>query len=79
MFYTYFHLYLTALKGKKFAEYEEASCYLMRNLPKIENSDTERSRWYFDFLNACRTDSANRSIPEFIDPDYKAHLGEFPQ
>lgn len=35
--------------------------------------------WYFDFLNACLTDSANRSIPEFIDPDYKIHLGQFPE
>lgn len=48
----------------------------MRNLPKTKILESEPSGWYFDFLNACRIDSANRSIPEFIDPDYKIHLGE---
>lgn len=47
----------------------------MRELPRIKKLDCEPSDWYFDFLNACRADAANRSIPEFIDPDFKAHLG----
>ncbi|KAM3716801.1 Antiviral innate immune response receptor RIG-I [Dirofilaria immitis] len=59
------------MKNKK---YDEAACYLMRNLPKIKNLGCESSGWYFDFLNACLVDSANRSIPEFIDPDYKICL-----
>ncbi|VBB30566.1 unnamed protein product [Acanthocheilonema viteae] len=58
-------------------KYEEAACYLMRNLPKMKNLASEPSSWYFDFLNACCIDSANRSIPEFIDPDYKAHLDAY--
>ncbi|VDK76886.1 unnamed protein product [Litomosoides sigmodontis] len=67
----------TVREMMKTKKYEEASCYLMRSLPKMEISDSERCRWYFDFLNACRTDSANRSIPEFIDPDYKTHLDAY--
>uniref|UniRef100_A0A915Q2H1 RNA helicase n=1 Tax=Setaria digitata TaxID=48799 RepID=A0A915Q2H1_9BILA len=62
------------MKTKK---YDEASCYLMRNLPKVKKLDCEPSHWYFDFLNACCGDSANRSIPEFIDPNYKAHLDAY--
>uniref|UniRef100_A0AAF5PTP0 RNA helicase n=2 Tax=Wuchereria bancrofti TaxID=6293 RepID=A0AAF5PTP0_WUCBA len=62
------------MKNKK---YEEAACYLMRNLPKIKSLENESSGWYFDFLNACLIDSANRSIPEFIDPDYKIHLDTY--
>ncbi|VDM94659.1 unnamed protein product [Onchocerca ochengi] len=62
------------IKSKK---YDEAACYLMRNLPKMKNLECELSSWYFDFLNACLLDSANRSIPEFIDPDYKIHLDAY--
>ncbi|VDN85452.1 unnamed protein product [Brugia pahangi] len=62
------------MRSKK---YEEAACYLMRNLPKVKSLENESSDWYFDFLNACLIDSANRSIPEFIDPDYKIHLDTY--
>ncbi|CAG9540926.1 unnamed protein product [Cercopithifilaria johnstoni] len=64
-------------KMMKTKKYEEAACYLMRSLPKMKNLESGPSGWYFDFLNACRIDSANRSIPEFIDPDYKAHLDAY--
>lgn len=62
------------MRSKK---YEEAACYLMRNLPKVKSLENESSDWYFDFLNACLIDSANRSIPEFIDPDYKIQLDTY--
>uniref|UniRef100_A0A0R3RYT6 RNA helicase n=1 Tax=Elaeophora elaphi TaxID=1147741 RepID=A0A0R3RYT6_9BILA len=62
------------MKTKK---YEEAACYMMRSLPKVKNLENEPLEWYFDFLNACLIDSANRSIPEFIDPDYKTHLDAY--
>ncbi|EFO26157.1 type III restriction enzyme [Loa loa] len=62
------------MKTKK---YEEAACYLMRSLPKVGSLESQPSSWYFDFLNACLVDSANRSIPEFIDPDYKIHLDAY--
>ncbi|VDN08306.1 unnamed protein product [Thelazia callipaeda] len=58
----------------KSRKYDEASCYLMRNLPRVQKKNCKASDWYFDFLNACLGDAINCSIPEVIDADYKAHL-----
>uniref|UniRef100_A0A914ZSV2 RNA helicase n=2 Tax=Parascaris univalens TaxID=6257 RepID=A0A914ZSV2_PARUN len=54
--------------------YDQASCYLMRSLPRVTKKGCDPSEWYFDFLDACRNDSANRTIPEFVDPDYRVHM-----
>uniref|UniRef100_A0A183V420 RNA helicase n=1 Tax=Toxocara canis TaxID=6265 RepID=A0A183V420_TOXCA len=54
--------------------YDRASCYLMRSLPRIVKKGCDPSEWYFDYLEACSYDSANRTIPEFVDSDYKVHM-----
>ncbi|VDK51954.1 unnamed protein product [Anisakis simplex] len=54
--------------------YEQASCDLMRTMPRIVRTGCDPSEWFFDFLEACSHDAANRTIPEFIDRDYKIHI-----
>lgn len=49
----------------------------MRSLPRVVKKGCDPSEWYFDFLDACRNDSANRTIPEFVDPDYRVRMGRY--
>lgn len=80
-YYITFSFFFSVLNSRKwihlsFLDYEEAACYLMRSLPRTKSLGKEPFSWYFDFLNACLTDNANRSIPELIDPNYRIHLGK---